>query len=222
MKTPLLALAIGIATFLAPLTPAPLIANEAERTNKIDETSQFIFLSVLEGLYEDGLTNDDVAQILMRRENESYFHFIYACPVCNATIWAMEAYQSRPKAFYGLKLGGSTFGSGLSKEMHAQLYSKEPAQRLTAVHILVKSWIERRMKHLRPSADEQKALVKQLELKREEGMRMLESFRKKEHGETFGVSQAAPAYADFTECAVCNAAAGRPMKLPEQPPKSGK
>jgi hypothetical protein len=222
MKTSLFAIALGLVTSVSTFAPAPLIAAEAARENKIDETSQFIFHSVLEGLYEDGLTNDDVAQILMRREKESYFHFIYACPVCNATIWALQAYESRPAAFYGLKLGGSTFGGGLSKELHDQLYSKEPAQRLTAINTLVKSWIERRMKRLRLSADEQKALVKQLELKREEGMKMLESFRKKEHGENFGVSQAAPAYVDLTECAVCNAAAGRPMKLPEQPPKPGK
>ena len=214
MKASLLALAIGFATFVAPLAPAPLVAEEAERKGRIDATSQFIFHSVLEGLYEDGLTNDDVAQILMRREKESYFHFIYACPVCNATIWALEAYQSRPGSFYGLKLSGGTFGGGLAKELHDQLFSKDPAQRLTAINTLVKSWIERRMKRLRLSVDEQKALVKQLELKREEGMKMLESFRKKEHGENFGVAQAAPAYVDLTECAVCNAAAGKPMKLP--------
>lgn len=216
MKTSLLALAIGFATFVAPLAPSPLVAEEAERRSKIDETSQFIFHSVLEGVYEDGLTNDDVAQVLMRREKESYFHFIYACPVCNATIWALEAYQKRPEGFYGLKRGGSTFGGGLSKELHDQLYSKEPGQRLAAINALVKSWIERRMKRLRLSADEQKALAKQLELKREEGMRMLESFRKKAHGESFGVAQAAPAYVDLNECAVCNASVGKPMKLPER------
>lgn len=68
MKTSLFAIALGLITSVATLAPAPLVAAEAGRENKIDETSQFIFHSVLEGLYEDGLTNDDVAQILMRRE----------------------------------------------------------------------------------------------------------------------------------------------------------
>ena len=62
----------------------------------IDDTSRFIFYSVLEGFYEDGLSNKDVEQILMRKEKQTYFHFIYACPVCGATIWALEAYRGRP------------------------------------------------------------------------------------------------------------------------------
>ena len=76
--------------------------------------------------------------------------------------------------------------------------------------------MERRIKLLRVSDDEKKSLTKQLESKREECMKMLESFRKKEHGENFGVAQAAPAYVDLTECAVCNGAVGKPMKLPER------
>ena len=182
----------------------------------MDETTRFIFHSVLEGLYEDGLSKEDVAQILMKREKETYFHFIYACPVCNPTIWALQAYQARPGDFYGMKRPGSTFGPGLTPELREQLYSKDAAQRLSAINSLVKSWMERRMKTQRLSADEQKALTERLELKRKEGMKMLESFRKKQHGENFGVEQAAPAYVDLTECAVCNGAVGKPMKLPER------
>ena len=216
MKSRILCLALGVSTLIAPFAAEPLRAAEQARKNGFDEASRFIFYSVLEGLYEDGLSNEDVAQILMKREKEAYFHFIYACPVCNPTIWALQAYQARPEGFYGLKLGGSTFGQGLAPELHEQLYSDDATKRLTAINSLVKSWMERRMKLLRFSADEQRTLTKQLELKREEGMKMLESFRKKEHGENFGVAQAAPAYVDLTECAVCNGAVGKPMKLPER------
>lgn len=34
---------------------------------EIDATARFIFYSVLEGLYEDGLANEDVDQILMKK-----------------------------------------------------------------------------------------------------------------------------------------------------------
>lgn len=214
MKSYLLCLALCVTTVVVPFAPVPLRAADNVRRTGMDEATRFIFYSVLEGLYEDGLSKEDVAQILMKREKEAYFHFIYACPVCNPTIWALEAYQARPDGFYGLKEARSTFGPGLSSELHDQLYSKDATKRLTAINSLVQSWMERRMKLLRLNADEQKALTKQLELKREEGMKMLESFRKKEHGASFGVEQAAPAYVDLTECAVCNAAVGKPMKLP--------
>lgn len=216
MKARILSLALCVSTLLAPFAAGPLRAAEQARRSDFDETTRFIFHSVLEGLYEDGLSKEDVAQILMKREKETYFHFIYACPVCNATIWALEAYRARPDDFYGLKRPGSTFGQGLTAELREQLYSKDAAKRLTAINTLVKTWMERRMKSLRLSADEQKALTGRLEKKREEGMKMLESFRKKQHGENFGVEQAAPAYVDLSECAVCNGIVGKPMKLPER------
>ncbi len=216
MKSHVLCFALCVTSFVAPFAAVPLRAAEQARRSEFDETTRFIFYSVLEGLYEDGLSKEDVAQILMKRETETYFHFILACPVCNPTIWALEAYQRRPDGFYGVKLPGSAFGPGLTKDFHDQLCSKDATQRLTAINSLVRSWMERRMKTLRLSADEQKALTEQLELKREEGMKMLESFRKKQHGDTLGVEQAAPAYVDLTECAVCKGAVGKPMKLPKR------
>jgi hypothetical protein len=185
----------------------------------IDDTSRFIFYSVLEGLYEDGLSTKDVEQILMRKEKQTYFHFIYACPVCGATIWALEAYKGRPERLYGLKREGSTFGKGLSAELHEQLYSDDPQQRLIAINTLVKTWMERRMKAMNLSAKDRAALLEALEKKRKQGMDALESFRKLQHGPNFGVAEAAPAYVDLQECAVCNGAVGKPMKLPEPKPK---
>ena len=62
-------------------------------------------------------------------------------------------------------------------------------------------------------------MLEALEKKRKQGMDVLESFRKREHGPNFGVAEAAPAYVDLQECAVCNGAVGKPMKLPEPKPK---
>jgi hypothetical protein len=216
MKSHILSFAVLLSTIVAPLAAVPLRAADDAPRNGYDETTRFIFYSVMEGLYEDRLSKEDVTQILMKREKETYFHFILACPVCTPTIWALEAYLARPDQFYGIKRPGSTFGQGLAPELREQLYSKDPTQRLTAINSLVQSWMERRMKNLRLSADERTALTKQLELKREEGMKALERFRKKQHGENLGVEQAAPAYVDLTECAVCNGAVGKPMKLPKR------
>lgn len=180
----------------------------------IDATAQFIFFSVLEGLYETGLSNEDVDQILMKKENQSYFHFIYACPICTPTIWALQSYRARPDRFYGIKLGGGTFGKGLDKPLRDQLYSADSGQRLIAINSLVKDWIARRMDRMKLSEKERELLVQDLEKKRKEGMQALESFRNREHGENFGVEQAAPAYVDLEECAACNGAVGKVMKLP--------
>lgn len=58
------------------------------------------------------------------------------------------------------------------------------------------------------------ALLEQPEKKRQEGMSALESFRHHGHGPDFGVEKAAPACVDLEECAVCNGAVGKVMKLP--------
>lgn len=179
-----------------------------------DPTARFIFCAVLEGLYQDGLSTEDVAQILMKKEKQSYFHFIYACPICTPTIWALETYRARPEHFYGLKSGASTFGSGLSRTLHEQLYSEDSNQRLLAINTLVRSWFARRLDLMNLSPQERDELLRQLEQKRKDGMRALESFRKREHGPDFGVAEAAPAYRDLDECAVCNGAVGKIMKLP--------
>lgn len=203
-------IALSLATIAAAQTPT----NEPPRS-EIDTTSRFIFYSVLEGLYEDGLSTDDVAQILMKKEKQTYFHFILACPICTATIWALEAYRERPKALYSLKSGASTFGRGLSDAQRKQLYSEDPRQRLTAINALVRTWMERRMNLMQLSEKDRTTLLESLEKKRKEGMNQLEAFRKHAHGPSLGVAEAAPAYVDLNECAVCNAAVGKPMKLPD-------
>ncbi len=183
-----------------------------------DDTSRFIFYSVLEGLYEDGLSNADVDQILLKKEGQSYYHFIYACPICTATIWALQTYRARPDHFYGMKSPASTFGPGLSEKLHGQLYSEDSRQRLVAINALMQGWMSQRMDRLHLPDGERTALLERLEKKRRDGMDALESFRHHGHGPDFGVNKAAPAYVDLEECAVCNGAVGKLMKLPADAP----
>src|SRR5713101_4867730 len=145
MKT-ILRLAAIIAVSFAVSTRAQASGKGRALDSEIDDTSRFIFYSVLEGLYEDGLSNKDVEQILMKKEKQSYFHFISACPICTATVRALEAYRVRPEYLYISKPSVSTFGPGLSPWLREQLYSDDPRQRLSAINTLVKTWMNRRIK----------------------------------------------------------------------------
>jgi hypothetical protein len=215
MKTYIMLGVIAIVATAAPLHSQVLDKVKGSPVgSQIDETSRFIFYSVLEGLYDDGVSNQDVDQILLKKEKQKYFHFIYACPICTATIWALEAYRSRPEALYSVKLRTSTFGPGLSEPVRAQLYSEDPNQRLIVINQLVKDWIDRRMKKMRLSSDERVTLLAAIEEKRKAGMEALKSFRGRK-GEPGSVQYYAPAYLDLDECAVCNGAVGKLMKLPD-------
>lgn len=191
-------------------------ARAASKTGGIDPTSRFIFYAVLEGLYDDGVSTEDVNQILMKREEERYFHFIYACPICTASIWAFEAYRARPATLYSTKIPVSSFGPGLAEKVRTQLYSEDSNQRLIAINGLVRGWLERRIDLMHLSKKDRADLQEKLEQQRKDGMEMLKSFRSYEHGPDFGVARGAPAYVDLEECAVCNGAVGKLMKLPEK------
>ena len=219
MKTFIPFLLAALLTLQTSAWAAPLTLKEGHFKEDFDGTTRFIFYSVLEGLYEDGVSNGDVNQILLKRENESYFHFIYACPVCTSTIWALQRYRSRPEDFYSLKTDASTFGPSLSKDLRIQLYSDNPHQRLTAINSLVKKWMTQRMDQMNLSGKARRNLEKELEKKRQAGMDGLKAFRRHEHGEKAGPEVMAPAYVDLDECAVCNGAVGKVMKLPDPKPK---
>lgn len=142
---------------------AGLVVTAPARASAADPASEFIFFSVLEGLYEDGVSNEDVDQILMKKEGQSYFHFVYACPICGATISALQAYRGRPVAFYGQKKMGANFGSGLAAPVQKRLFSEDSHQRLVAINALVHGWIDRRMDRQRLTDAERETLGQALE-----------------------------------------------------------
>ena len=185
--------------------------------SKFGETQRFIFYSILEGLYEDGVSSEDVNRILMRREGEHHFHFIYACPVCTASVWAFEAYSLRPEKLHGVKAGDSTFGWGLRKKIRDDLHSDDVKRRLSAINTLIGRWIERRMDTLRLTEKERAELADDLDGRRELGMARLNQFRR-QMSEGANVTFYAPAYLgqDGWECAACNAVVGKAMHFGEK------
>ena len=205
-------LALAVALLLAPATlraqgAAPLVPDPGSALN---DNTQFIFLSVLEGLYEDGVENEDVERILLREEKQSYTHFVYSCPVCTPVVWALEAYRARPKQFTGTKRQGSTLGIGLPKDVQAALRSEGHADSTGSDQQLGEGLD--RATHAPPAAHGDQSArhgARWLEAMRRQGMDALERFRRDGL-----VSKYAPAYAGIDECAVCNGAVGKPMKLP--------
>jgi len=207
-----LALFLSLAAFFL---RAPL-----SRAGDFDQGYRFIFYAVMEGCYEDGLSSNDVAQILLKNEKVKsystvYAHFIYACPVCMPTIHALEAYQSRPSAFYGIKVSwgqedttkASTFGPGLAGDLKEKLYSEKPEDQLAAINTLMQRWVSKRILLLRLTDKERADLQKTLEEMRKKGMGYLKDWEKSNPSQ-YQMS----AFKNVNQCAVCNGACGLNLK----------
>ncbi len=176
-------------------------------------TYRLVFYAVLEGCFEDGLTNADVDQILLREKpGARYDHFIYACPICTPTIHALETYRQRPEPYSTKVPGDRTFGPGLPPDLHAWLYSADVKLRLAAIHDLEEAWVKRRVESLRLTPEELAKTEKGLQDGREKGIRMMQSFVGPR------AMYMTSAYKDGGECAVCNAAVGMKLKLADDKP----
>jgi hypothetical protein len=90
-------------TLMAADRPA---ANHAPTSWPESRASQLLFFAVLEGLYRDGVSNDDVDLIIPPTQSgKPRFdpeHFVYACPLCHPAFEAFSLYRKR-EAFYGLR-----------------------------------------------------------------------------------------------------------------------
>src|SRR6266496_5228042 len=115
-------------------------------TNKVRQewtktrASQLVFFAVLEGLYRDGASNDDVDLIIPPGKNgKGRFepeHFVYACPLCHPAFEAFRLYRQR-EDFYGFKAPVNTFGPGLDHAVTVRLQSHDPEERRKAIEELI-------------------------------------------------------------------------------------
>lgn len=185
--------------------------------NPFDDTYQFIFFSVLEGLYRDGVSDADVNSLLATDGKDGgYLNFIYTCPICMPVEGAIETYKLRP-AIHHLKLrnhqtGERTFGDGLPKEVSEALASPTASIRLKAVNELVAKWMQYRMDHTAMTDAQKTALIDELKKRRKRGMEALHNFAMEMNGKD-SLKYFAPGYKDGDECAICNAALQMPIKL---------
>ena len=175
----------------------------------VDERFQFLYLATIEGALVDGLTNEETDRILMRDGGKgAYQHFIYACPICMPVLNGLMAYRARPGIF-GYKKP-PVMGTGLPEDLRKQLAGDDLAIRLKAVNALLARWVERRLQMLNLTPKQRTIWDKRFEDGRQEGMKMLENFRQQGSLKVF-----APGFADFKECAVCNAATKRTFMGPK-------
>jgi hypothetical protein len=138
--------------------------------------SQLVFFAVLEGLYRDGVQNDDVDLIIPPgKDGRGGFdleHFVYACPLCHPAFEAFRLYRQR-EPFYGLKARVDSFGPGLDEVVRAQLRSPDAEQRRQAIQGLVNRWVERRLEMMRLTEAERADITREMEAGRKQGMGML-------------------------------------------------
>ncbi len=169
---------------------------------------RMIFYAVLEGCYEDGLTNEDIDIIIPKNERggrKMNANFVHTCPLCQPAFDAFSLYASREK-FDGQKVTKyNTFGPGLDDETKKQLRA-EPKKRRKAIQGLISRWVEKRADLLRLTKEERSDLQGALKEMKEKGDEALSKFQKYDPGTFFFES-----YKDWEGCPICEGAVGAKM-----------
>ena len=151
MKT--LALAV-VAAFAAAAFPTMQGQETAARPAPAPGDSATIFYAVLEGLYDEGVANDDV-DILLREDPATKLpmHFVSGCPLCHPAIDALRLDRGRPKV-HGQKGDPDTFGPGLSAAEREALRNADILVRLPVLGAFVERSLQRKLSSLRLTKEE--------------------------------------------------------------------
>jgi len=161
---------------------------------------QLVFYAVLEGLYEDGVSTDDVNRILAvdprTRQPQFHEHFVDACPLCAPAFDAFVLYRSRPR-FHCRKDSADTFGSGLDPILAKKLRSDGKADQLEAIQTMVNRWVIRRLEGMRLTKDEREQWTAVIEEGRRQGMGRLQQAQAANQNEYLG----------WKGCAICDGTA---------------
>lgn len=174
-------------------------APEAPNGGADDPVSRFLFFAVLEGLYEDGVSNEIVERVTELDARTGWpKHFIYACPICMPAFDAFRSYRSRT-AFYGRKWACDTFGEGLDKELARRLLDRDDLVLGNALQERIERWTARRIELLRLTDVERDALSHELAERRKRGTEFLRSYQ---------ANGSAPQYAGMKSCPLCEGASG--------------
>src|SRR4051794_38029157 len=101
-----LLLVLGLIVTLSQLSSADPPKSEAPKKEtkppadwKEDPVCKMVFFAVLEGLYEDGVANEAVDNIVGKTKDgktEIRHTFVFQCPLCHPVYEAFRLYQHRP------------------------------------------------------------------------------------------------------------------------------
>jgi len=157
------------------------------------EDFELLFFATLEGLYQDGVSNEIVDALLARDASGQAQMFVPGCPICIPVRNAFEVYRARPE-ITGFKARFDTFGDGLAPELAERCLDPYLDARLAALHELVERWVDARFDALRLSEAERDDWRGRLEGMRKKGTLSLRSYQRD------------GAYAGLKNCAVCDGA----------------
>ncbi len=174
---PLIIFVVAVASFH--IGGQPAFAGTGPKAWVDSRVSQLVFFAVLEGLYRDGVKNDDVDIVIPPDKNGrptfDREHFVYACPLCHPAFEAFRLYRQRG-SFAGLKARVDAFGPGLSAAVRAQLRNPDAEQRRQAIQGLITHWVAQRLEMMRLSTGEMATITAEMADARKQGMGMLKSF----------------------------------------------
>src|SRR5215510_1021464 len=117
---------------------------------KADPACRLVFFAVLEGLYEDGVSDEIVNNIVppdKKGREKMRRSFVLDCPLCQPAFEAFCVYQARPKFSDGGK--SSTFGKGLPDSVTKGLLSDTLSTRLITLRKPICEWVERRLRTMK-------------------------------------------------------------------------
>jgi hypothetical protein len=199
MRTLLIAaLALPLATLAPASGPGKAEPKSpAVKDWKADPACRLVFFAVLQGLYEDGVSDEVVNSVVppgKKGEEQMRHSFVLGCPLCRPAFEAFRAYQGRPRFAEDEK--GSTFGKGLPKAEADGLMAKQVSTRLIALRKPMKRWVEARLVSMKLDEAERKRWWDDLSARAGEGSAMLRELKKRKD----------PWYKDWSDywgCAAC-------------------
>ena len=193
----LVAVAVGGGT-MAVLAKGGNSKRRAAARSSVDQHYRVVFFSVLEGLYDDGVSNKTVDLVIRQDPTTGgAMHFVPGCPLCMPALDAFRAYRRRPG--FSMKGTGDTFGSGLEPELLSEFKSEQMEDRVEAVYVLVQRYVRRRLDEMRLTSDERRRWLRGMAERRKKGMYMLKVLQE---------AGTAGAFTGMKRCGVCDAARG--------------
>ncbi len=188
----------AIKAILVLFSAAVLLSSPAQGIQlvKFSDEKRFLFFAVLEGLYNDGLSDTSVSSIMGENMTD---HFIIACPICVTAHEALEVYRDAP-AFIGKKHKVKGFGPGLAVEERKAL-AGDPEERRQQIRALIHRWVEARFAEMDWPEEREASMREAIRRMSEEGAKALEHLKKGGAGEDL-----AEIYADWEFCPSCSGA----------------
>lgn len=150
-----------------------------------DSGSQMVFHAVLEGLFNDGVSQEHAALMFPSEEKFSE-HFVYSCPLCHPAVEALRIYKTHPHFEFDKPIkwvDGRTpayqdsFGKGLDAETIKRLESTDRSERTAVIQELIQRWVSRKLNSMRLTVDERQKWKTHLDALRERGMASLEHIK---------------------------------------------